>query len=47
MTYPASCRLTLAAMYVPGQASDGEPGAAVRAEVEAWIARAEDFCAKR
>jgi acetylornithine deacetylase len=40
VTYPAECRLTLAVMYLPSQAGAEDPGAGVRAEVEAWIARA-------
>jgi acetylornithine deacetylase len=39
VTYPASCDLTLAVMYVPAMADDDGWGADVRREVEAWIAR--------
>jgi acetylornithine deacetylase len=39
VTYPATCDLTVAVMYVPAQVGEQEPGLAVRAEVEAWIAR--------
>jgi acetylornithine deacetylase len=37
VTYPASCDLTLAVMYVPAMADADGWGAEVRAEVEAWI----------
>ena len=39
VTYPASCELTIAVMYVPAQADERGWGADVRAEVEEWIAR--------
>jgi acetylornithine deacetylase len=39
VTYPASCDLTLAVMYVPRQADLAGWGADVRREVEEWIAR--------
>jgi acetylornithine deacetylase len=39
VSYPASCELTVAVMYVPAQADARGWGADVRAEVEAWIAR--------
>jgi acetylornithine deacetylase len=49
VTYPASCDLTLAVMYLPRQADDDGWGGHVRAEVEAWIARetaADDWLAE-
>ncbi len=39
VTYPASCRLTVAVMYLPAQADERGLGSRVRAEVEQWIAR--------
>lgn len=39
VTYPASCDLTIAVMYLPRQADRGGWGADVRREVEEWIAR--------
>lgn len=39
VTYPASCDLTIAVMYVPRQADARGWGAEVRREVEEWIAR--------
>jgi acetylornithine deacetylase len=39
VTYPASCDLTLAVMYVPAMADSRGWGAEVRREVEEWIAR--------
>jgi acetylornithine deacetylase len=39
VTYPASCELTIAVMYVPAQADERGWGSNVRAEVEQWIAR--------
>jgi acetylornithine deacetylase len=39
VTYPASCDLTLAVMYVPAMADGRGWGAEVRREVEEWIAR--------
>ena len=39
VTYPASCDLTLAVMYVPAMADDHGWGANVRREVQEWIAR--------
>ncbi|HVM56298.1 MAG TPA: M20/M25/M40 family metallo-hydrolase [Gaiellaceae bacterium] len=39
VTYPASCDLTIAVMYVPRQADAAGWGADVRREVEEWIAR--------
>jgi acetylornithine deacetylase len=40
VTYPASCDLTIAVMYVPAQADSAGWGADVRREVEDWIAGA-------
>ncbi len=37
VTYPSSCALTIAVMYVPAQADADGWGSAVRREVEAWI----------
>ncbi|MGA9857449.1 MAG: M20/M25/M40 family metallo-hydrolase [Solirubrobacteraceae bacterium] len=37
VTYPASCELTIAVMYLPGQADADGWGSAVRAEVERFI----------
>jgi acetylornithine deacetylase len=37
VTYPSSCDLTIAVMYVPGQADAQGWGADVRKEVQAWI----------
>jgi acetylornithine deacetylase len=39
VTYPASCELTIAVMYVPAQADEAGWGSEVRHEVEHWIAR--------
>src|SRR5437660_1311829 len=39
VTYPASCELTLAVMFVPAQADSTGWGADVRREVEDWITR--------
>jgi acetylornithine deacetylase len=39
VTYPASCDLTLAVMYVPAMADARGWGAEVRREVEEWIVR--------
>jgi acetylornithine deacetylase len=39
VTYPSSYKLTVAVMYVPGQADERGWGGKVRAEVEEWIAR--------
>ena len=39
VTYPASCELTIAVMYLPAQADATGWGADVRAEVEEWIVR--------
>jgi acetylornithine deacetylase len=39
VTYPASCDLTLAVMYVPAMANGRGWGSAVRREVEEWIVR--------
>jgi acetylornithine deacetylase len=39
VTYPASCELTLAVMYLPVQADADGAGAAIRREVEDWIVR--------
>jgi acetylornithine deacetylase len=39
VTYPATCDLTIAVMYLPVQADATGWGADVRAEVERWIAR--------
>ena len=39
VTYPATCDLTIAVMYLPVQADASGWGADVRAEVERWIAR--------
>jgi acetylornithine deacetylase len=39
VTYPASCELTIAVMYLPAQADASGWGADVRAEVAEWIAR--------
>jgi acetylornithine deacetylase len=37
VTYPSSCDLTIAVMYVPAQADEHGWGSAVRHEVEQWI----------
>ena len=37
VTYPSSCALTIAVMYVPAQADSEGWGSAVRREVEQWI----------
>ena len=39
VTYPAECDLTIAVMYLPGQADQRGWGSEVRSEVEAWITR--------
>jgi len=39
VTYPASCDLTIAVMYLPVQADDSGWGSDVRQEVSDWIAR--------
>lgn len=39
VTYPSSCELTLAVMYLPVQADADGWGSAVRDEVQAWILR--------
>jgi acetylornithine deacetylase len=39
VTYPASCELTIAVMYLPVQADERGWGSDVRREVEEWIAR--------
>jgi acetylornithine deacetylase len=39
VTYPASCDLTIAVMYLPVQADSSGWGADVKREVEEWIAR--------
>ncbi len=39
VTYPASCELTVAVMYLPAQADADGFGADVRREVEQWITR--------
>jgi acetylornithine deacetylase len=39
VTYPASCELTFAVLYLPSQADDSGWGSEVRAEVEDWIQR--------
>jgi acetylornithine deacetylase len=39
VTYPASADLTIAVMYLPGQADERGWGGEVRDEVERWIAR--------
>jgi len=44
VTYPSSCELTIAVMYVPAQADADGWGASVRREVEDWIAAE---CARR
>ena len=44
VTYPASCDLTIAVMYLPAQADARGWGSDVRREVEDWIARE---CAQR
>ena len=38
VTYPASCELTIAVMYLPAQADSSGWGSEVRREVERWIA---------
>ena len=38
VTYPASCELTIAVMYLPAQADPSGWGSEVRREVEHWIA---------
>ncbi len=38
VTYPASCELTIAVMYLPAQADPSGWGSEVRREVEQWIA---------
>src|SRR5579875_2850406 len=44
VTYPASCELTVAVMFVPAQADEHGFGSQVRHEVERWIVRE---CARR
>src|SRR5579884_880564 len=39
VTYPASCELTVAVMYVPAQADANGWGSDVQREVEEWLAR--------
>ncbi len=39
VSYPASCELTIAAMFLPAQADERGWGSRVRAEVEEWIVR--------
>jgi acetylornithine deacetylase len=39
VTYPASCELTVAVMYVPAMADERGWGSEVRREVQEWIAR--------
>jgi len=39
VTYPASCELTIATMFVAAQADEAGWGSAVRREVEEWIVR--------
>src|SRR5262249_18833612 len=39
VTYPASCELTIAVMYLPAQADASGGGSEVRREVSGWIAR--------
>ena len=39
VTYPASCELTIAVMYLPSQADASGWGGEVRRDVEEWIAR--------
>ena len=39
VTYPASCELTIAVMYLPAQADPDGWGSEVRREVEEWITR--------
>ncbi len=39
VTYPASCELTIAVMYLPAQADASGWGSEVRREVERWITR--------
>ncbi len=39
VTYPASCDLTFAVMYLPVQADERGWGAAIRSEVSEWIVR--------
>jgi acetylornithine deacetylase len=50
VTYPSSCELTIAVMYVPAQADPAGWGSSVRTEVEAWIlgecARRDDWLAE-
>jgi acetylornithine deacetylase len=40
VTYPASCDITIATMYLPAQADERGWGSEIRREVEEWIARA-------
>jgi acetylornithine deacetylase len=49
VTYPASCDLTVAVMYLPAQADEHGWGADVQARVEEWLARetaADDWLAE-
>ena len=39
VTYPASCELTIAALYLPSQADETGWGSTVKREVEEWILR--------
>jgi acetylornithine deacetylase len=39
VTYPAECELTVAVMFVPGQADEQGWGSGVRREFEQWLAR--------
>ncbi|HEY6396142.1 MAG TPA: M20/M25/M40 family metallo-hydrolase [Solirubrobacteraceae bacterium] len=39
VTYPAQCELTVAVMFVPGQADEQGWGSGVRREFEQWLAR--------
>jgi acetylornithine deacetylase len=39
VTYPAQCELTVAVMFVPGQADEEGWGSGVRREFEQWLAR--------
>ena len=39
VTYPAGCDLTIAVLYLPGQADRSGWGSAIRREVEEWLVR--------
>ena len=39
VTYPDSCELTIAVLYLSGMADDDGWGSLVRREVEEWVAR--------